>query len=583
MNYDTLSDRKLKDICKNLGLPSTGKKSELLARLAQHPIGDPIGEESSLFAQKEPSIVPTETVKLYHIRTNIANLFTYLNAALIYPLSYEDSAIYKEEGRHKDIFTRFPEAIILSKVLISDLGEGEVLIKVIGNDLPVFSTNLEGVYYTPEPIPASRIMQLLFGSIQEKSSFLSSLRTFADSNISEQLCEVINRRQLGNYLPNLQTLTLEPKSATYTPAQLDYYDKLLGMFAFMKNAAIFYADKEGVYQEYPSTFFSALNILNPSPETGNYKENSLIRYLLFPAQMEVNTAQRFIFLQVIERILDNSVFDFKLATDIVTAAMSSDIVKTEEKNDLTAIINKMVLLKDRSVAYRDLMQDDLFRRNLPTLALLLLTRFSNKNKQHTDKQSVRNVFVQHEDGLTKREAEFLLAVLGLYYGYKQMIRDDANLRFQDRNFEKAAHATQNIKFRLKNRLERFVIETCYRFSTKREQLYDNFGFLRRTADEKLSLYLSRSGAFEYKVNYTRVLETDVLQVERFDLLENIIAAINETYSDQPIKDPYIVHYILSKIGIDKNTIISLLRKNPDKVSIEDLENVIRFDKGNKKR
>ena len=244
----------------------------------------------------------------------------------------------------------------------------------------------------------------------------------------------------------------------------------------------------------------------------------------------------------------------------------------------------MTLLSERQLAYPDLMQDELFRRNLPAMCLLLLTRFGNKNKQHTDKQSVRNVFVQHEDGLNKNATEFLLAVLGLYYGYRQMVREDNNLRFQDKNFEKAAQVTQNIKFRLKSRLERVVIETAYQFAREHVQLNDKFEFLRSINDEKTALYLPKFGAYEYKISYTKVLETDVVQVERVDLLEHLIVEIDQTYNDQQLmKNQHIVHYIMTNIGLDKSAILALVRKYADQIVIEELADVIRFDRSRKRK
>ena len=346
MSYDKLNVKDLQDMCQKLGLPVGKKKPELLDILKAHYRGEEneLFEDISILKIQAPApIFGNEPIQLYYALTKIANIYSYLNSAVIYPLALEESTLYREENRQQDLFSRFPESIILSPNPFAGLVEDDVYIKIVGNGLPIEATNLPELYYTTAPIPLSRVVQLLFANEGKKNNFLSALKTFPDSNINSQLCAVLLPKQNETH-PGLAGLTLPVTLAAYGQQHLEYFDKLLGMFAFMKNAAIFYADKEGTFQEYPNTFFSTLQLMNPAALAGGYKENPLIRYLLFPAQMDVNSVQRFIFKLVIDNILGNAVFDHALAADILNAALASKVIKPEEKkrpdlypakNDLT--------------------------------------------------------------------------------------------------------------------------------------------------------------------------------------------------------------------------------------------------------
>lgn len=272
------------------------------------------------------------------------------------------------------------------------------------------------------------------------------------------------------------------------------------MFAFIKNASVFYSERENKFENYSSGFFSTLNLINPTKQLSVYRENVYLRPLLHYRNLEINSAQREIFKSVIERVYDNKTFDFKTAIEILENSIANEHSKNGELADIKEQIGLFKQLDKLTVSYKELLQKEVIRKNqnLPALALLFLSKFPNKSRQHTDKQAVRNAFIQNEFAAPLNIAEYILGFLGLYYGYKSMIKEDTNLKFSDNTFEQLAANTQSIKFKLDNYFERFIVESAFQFSTQQKVLNDSFDFLNWSNEISDSKPLSFASNFQYE-------------------------------------------------------------------------------------
>jgi hypothetical protein len=579
MDYKKLKLDQLKDLCTKNNLPTEGRKEDLLKRLLewdgtqpnQLPFGPRVSDAVSSRIKHNNTLI---------IQTKASNLAYYFNYGVIYPLTLEESEIYKNENRKTDLFTQFDQYIILSSNPINSFLEDEVLVEIIVENLKL--TPLLNIFYSSEPIPISRVVGIVFENISARNTFLASTKTFPDSFIDDHLCSVM--------APGIK-LQQTDINAIHLPVnedlmvwrtKLNRFDKLMGMFSFMKNVGIFFSERDNLYQEYTPNYFYALSLINSSLKPSNAKDVGLYKYILFPYDIEASSVQRLIFRDVLDIIYNNEDFDISVAKGIVSKAAQSKLASPEELKELEVIVDYFNKLSNYKIAYKDLLNDESIKKNYPVLALIFLSKFSNKSRQHTDKQAVRNTFILHEVNLNRSIVEFLLAVLGLYYGYKRMIKKDTNIKLSDNNFTSLAEQQQSIKFKLANLLDRITIESIFNFSKSGETVFDLYPFLNvKSAETKAELTFPKWGAYEYVDNSYLTCETKITQIERKNKADKLIALLDKAYPETIMSKSLLLHYVVSNTGLTKKALIDTLRANLSKLNVDEIAQIIELDQRQK--
>jgi hypothetical protein len=580
----------LRALCKERGLDSFGKKNDLVSRLLSDD-----DSKSNIFTQTNvvelyvnPSVnIHTKTNDNFYLQLKSSNLSNYFNFGYIYPLALEESEIYKNENRAKDILSIFEDHIIVGNSPFNEFENSDVLVELVLNGIKVNEFDNSGLFYISEPIPISRVKRVLFKSASSKATFLASIKTFPDSFIPSLLCEVISTEDERAKKIDFSQIQL-PKNEKLLEwrDRLDLFDKLLGLFSFIKNAGIFYAEKENKIESYTTGFFSTLNLINPIKQLSNYKENIFLRPLIHHRSLEINNAQREIFKSVIERVYSNKTFDIKTAISILEDSISNEHSRNGELADIKEEIDLFKQLDNLKISYKGLLQKEVLRKNqnLPTLALLFLSKFSNKSRQNTDKQAVRNSFIENEFGAPLNIAEYVLGFLGLYYGYRNMIKEDTNLKFTDSNFEQIAISSQSIKFKLESYFERFIIESVFQFSVRQVVLTDTFDFLNWTSEPSdRPTSIGSSFLYEYSDKSFVILGQKVLSVQRLDKTEKIFERLANQYPEKIENTSYLAAFFAKYFRLEKSQIIETLKKAQGRFPMNELEDVIDMDRKNRNK
>jgi hypothetical protein len=592
MYYNSLNKNELIDLCRKKGLSSTGNKPALVSRLLKAETTET--KKTDMFTQDvevELDVKPPKTAKdeeTFYLHLKSSNLANYFNFGYFYPLVLEESEIYKNENRAKDILSEFEDYIIVGKTPFSKFDISDVLIEFVLNGINAIEHESSGLFYIAEPIPVSRVKTIYFKTAAAKALFLSSIKTFPDSFIPNSVCDIISIENEKAEEIDFAKIKLPKNEKLFDwKEKLDLFDKILGLFAFIKNASIFYAEKENRFENYSAGFFSALNLINPIKPLSSYKENVFLRPLIHYRNLEINNSQRVIFKSVVERVYENKTFDSKTAINILENSIANEHSKNGELADIKEEIDLFTQWDKGVISYKGLLQKDVLRKNqnIPTLALLFLSKFPNKSRQNTDKQAVRNSFIENEFSSPLNIAEYALGFLGLYYGYKNMIKEDTNLKFSDTFFEQLASKSQSIKFKLEGYFERFVIESAFQFSVNQIVLNDTFDFLNwnnETSESKLTSIPS-SFQYEYSDKSFYLLGQKFLSIQRQDKTEKVFENIANQYSDKIENTNYLFAFFNKYFQLDKWHILDILKKNKSRYPMEELEDVIDLDKRSKKK
>jgi hypothetical protein len=485
--------------CEKLGLPWKGLlKKELQDLLKAHQkqkktesVDVPeLFKESSLPRSKVAfdSAITFEEKKLgpneFLFQLDVANLLMYLVAGVFYPLNLEKNEVYKTENRRKDTQSLHDMHLVLSKGLVQEMDDTQVLVRLVLKDEEIQSL-MHGESYSllAAALPVSRMLCVYFNSTIAINRTQSSINSFSDTYLEKNICRLVppfleKPISIKHLLFDISATVL-----TDWENRLMRYDKLMGMFSYLKNSALFYTNQTGEFLEYPASYFECLGLINTHFHA-QAKNTSFFAWIIFPNQINIDKrSQRFYFQKMLEAIYNNVIFSSQWAISLLKEAAQHEFSDTsvDEISELKTIF---AAYETQRVDYKQLLTHPRIRKNIPLTILVFLVRFCNKNITHSDKQAVRHYFTENATSLEKNTAEYTLAVLGLYYGYTLLPKYE-QFHLDDKFFQSllGPEATASMKFRLDNMLDRFVIESVFEFAMTGQRVADVFPFLHQAAND----------------------------------------------------------------------------------------------------
>lgn len=575
MLYSNLKSEELKKMCVSRGLSAIGKKEILVKRLiALDHKSENVGQ-LSINDCIEESLISNNQLKYYiHLKTQ--NLARYFNAGIIYPLALEESEIYLNENRKTDVITQFPQHIMLSTSVLNVFLDEDVLVELIVDDLEIKKLD-DNLFYSCDPIPISRIKNLYFKTASIIKSYLASIKIFPDSHIGEELCKVlpfntqIVKIDLNDFIiPDNEYLKLWEE-------RLLKFDKLMGLFSFMKNAGVFGIKSNAfIFEEYNTSFLNVLSLINSNVQPIS-KDIALYRYILFPESIESTNTQRLIFRKIINNIYEDIEFGFGLLKKILNDVKFSLDDSNEDKVDIDNILIEIEKVENHKMAFKDLLKIETIRKNYPIVCLVFLARYPNRGKTHTDKQAVRNQFIVNEANLPKNANEFILAVLGLYYGYKAMVKEDTNIIINDVFISSLAKQVQSIKFKIKSTLERIIIQSIFDFCKTNNSTINKYSYLyfkTISTNNKIPAF----NQYDYIDKSFDLFNTKIQVLERIDKSVKLLQIIDEKYPIQLNANSNLLHYLISNFGITKELVKEIIKSNSNRLNVEEILALINFEK-----
>jgi hypothetical protein len=586
----------LRTLCISKGLDTNGQKEELITRLEdydqtfsnidsfrQTTTAERVNDEKLTFGTK--AVDQSMDTSNYFLLLKSANVANYFNFGYIYPLALEESDIYKNENRSFDILSLFEEYIVIHKATNVKINEDEVAIELVLYGLNVTEYASTGLFYINEPIPVSRVKSIYFTNASKRETFLSSIKTFPDSFIPSSICKIFPLMGSVEDFDYASIKLPSNDSLINWKNILTTVDKLFGLFAFIKNVGILNSEKESQLEEYTTSFIGALNIINPISTFSEFKENTFLKPVIQYQNVEITNAHRQVFKSIVERIYLNQEFNLRVAVNVLESVLSSSNIRVDEANEIKEQLYLFEQLDKLLISYKGVISKDVIKKHLPTLALLFLSKFPNKSRQNTDKQAIRISFIENEFSFATNTAEYILGILGLYYGYKNMVKEDTNLNFRDKVFSRLASPIQSIKFRLESYFERFIVESIFRFATKQTPLNDKFEFLNwgnELKSDRESFNLD-SEDYEYTDKSFMLLGHNILRIVRIDKTEKLFEKIQLEYPDSIQDTSYLFTFFKKYFRIDKWYFLELLKKNKGRYPKEELERILEIDKANRKR
>ena len=574
----------LKKECIDKGLATSGTIKLLRERLAKYEAD----REGNLFQNEDniSTIIPklfSLPADNFFIQAKLANILMYFVKGYLHPLNYEQSDIYRNENRLHDNFHLHPEYIILSKNVVNDFDETLVLIQVILSEEELTKINpSENFVFYNNIIPISRVNKIYFASNSAKNSFISSCEIFPDSFVPVALCEIIpsyvkseklNKKPLNNFATKDWT------------GILSRFDRLMGLMSFLKNTALYYTDKSGEYFEYTNSYFDVLSLINSFDNTSN-KENTFFRWIINPEIIEVdNKLARFQFKEILNNIYQNREFDVDYALHLIESSVVFDAnnEQNESKENLQHIYKTLLNYKNLKIDYKSLLSQSGIQKSIPLTILIFLIKFPKKNIGHSDKQAFKNFFLSPECNVDKNTAEYIFAVMGLYYGYQNLVKADS-LRMDDTYFDSLVQDNAQVKFKLDSFLDRFTIESIFQFCDNGlQKISEPFSFLKfNNVVQPVVKSIPRNSKVLYTDHSFHKLGKIIVKIERISYNALLAQQITELYpahiSQHNHMFVYVSKYFPELLTINSDKLAQLIKEHSVNAHLEELEDIIKLDK-----
>lgn len=431
-------------------------------------------KSSNLFDTNEES----KAYECHLLQIHRIKLQDYIQRALIAPDSYFDDEI------EKDIQSKNPNFLAVSDGYLQELNEHQILVELILTNEEIVKLHRIGeVSYFDFPLPITRIKKIYVQDEDVKQHILVNVQNNEKGFLPEELMDVyLKKKKLifenKDYIP----LDLEKFSDDYQE-KVTKYDKRMGMFAFMKNANLYYPQITHYISNYSDSYFEALSW---------YVNNSLSDTKGFAQLGEV----------------------FKKYDDFKTLLYSTNQIDEAFLERIAATLEE----SETKEIFEGLFKENGVRKTLPhllekDLGLYLIGLVYYFRKRDANKKD--NFKIEIEKLIPAKEAEVSLAVLGIYLGYTH-IRPIETIEIADEYFREIFGSEINMKFQMNCKLDYMTIESIYSYCFNSKREVDGFLYLTYPkAPERFSIPNDKEfeRGYELIINET-VLDAPYLKIKK---------------------------------------------------------------------
>lgn len=374
----------------------------------------------------------------YYLQVNISNLYDYYGLGLIIP-----SSLILERTK-RDIQSEFPNRILLSKGYFSELEPTECLIEIKIKKEDKSSDSYDTLFIE-KPIPITRIHKIYVFDEKTKQKILNTATSQDVGYIPLHLFDFFPNdiRRIEKPVP------IQADEFTYQK-KLNAFDKILGLFSFIKNQQLYYTNNTGLISNFSNHFLDALSAINSQVEIDlrKYIRPDFVQSfrMLFDYN-NTDDSQPNSFL--IKNIYDGVLFDNELVKKFFE---KFSILYPDKQNNVLELSTNLLNQIGRKNSLQGLLEinDKFFK-----MAYLYIYGKKGTN----DKEILKNLIY---DELPYNQSEITLALLGLYYGYKDL-RISEKIEFNDIKIKRYLGSEHNLKFRLDNELDYVIIESVFEF------------------------------------------------------------------------------------------------------------------------
>lgn len=362
----------------------------------------------------------------YLLQINRIKLQDYIQCGLIAP------DIYLGDEIEKDIQSNNPHFLVLSEGYLEELDEQQILLEIVFTEEEKKKLQfIHEALYCSFPLPITRIVKVYAQDETIIQHIIAQISNSEGGFLPARLFESYTKNQKIIFEPKTFLPPSEDMNGLEWKNQIMQFDKRMGMFSFMKNSTLYYADDTKKISNYSDHYFTLLSKMVPHLITTDRTFDGLSFF---------KECENFKTLLYSEKQIDEA-FIRKVAQDIFDEDVKTLFLKILEPNSTRKTLPLLFEKKANLYSF---------------IALIYYFRDKKSNRKDSFKTDIKNI-------IPESIAESALAILGIYFGYKSL-RAQEEITLKEPIFNKFFGNSANMKFQLDSELDYITIEAIYHYS-----------------------------------------------------------------------------------------------------------------------
>lgn len=392
-------------------------------------------------AQKSQVIVKFDIQKPIYLEIHNGNIFHYFSSGIVSPSKYIAKRAFP------DLQTINRDFLVLVNSPSHSSYADHILLEV---DLEGFNIDSllihENFALLEAPFPVSRIKSILVQDQIVKDSIVNDALVFNGGFIPEDLVLV---QKLGKQ-QRFDIKTIKREQVTDYSAKIDKFDRILGLLAFVRNYDLLISAKSKIYKTLPNHFFYAMQVLDESFGTEIIPKNIISEfygYLFNDSCPPEKELLKWIFsrVNINDNFTDEDTLNFGKLLNIVNEDSES-----LRKNILTLLSKNLERKKALKV-----IDESKSKSQLQLYVFAFLRNYGNLNNIDIARRDIEAVY-------SNSFGEYAFAVLGYFYGYKNLKNTDERTSPAEA-ISDFVKVKPPIKFPLTTRFDYIIFELVYQF------------------------------------------------------------------------------------------------------------------------
>ena len=372
----------------------------------------------------------------------------FLAHGLIFPAAYDSNP----SSPIVDVQARVPHGLLLWKEQ-PPIGKNELLFGLrLTRDEIADAEQHDDTILLPSPLPISRLTEIAVpaASPEEVAKYM---RGWIESDVPVPAALFTQAAEVtpASATVDFQMPATKPSSADGSAdiqTAIENYDRLMGIFAFMRNAARHHSGRLGLYADYPAQFFHLAARVRKGLDVASVPSVPPSPFLkgIVDDTPPTDAAQAGLWSLLSARGVFIDKARAKPIADGIARSLNTDASIQQAF--------KLLFDEDYRAAIRLLQKDPISE---PAVLLAALYKFSDR--QSNDHRNIKQTL--HEDWSNVPLVATVLGMLGAYYGYTALDARESRLYAVERRLAASLDQRPPIKFHLESRFERELIEAIY--------------------------------------------------------------------------------------------------------------------------